>query len=76
MPSPTQAPRIPAIPETPVERLFAVIKLAANMGMISAADVVYMLDLPRPTAHRIISMLEGLGYLQKLPIRGKYDLNP
>jgi IclR family acetate operon transcriptional repressor len=67
---------IPAIPGTPVERIFAVIKLAANMGMISAADAVYMLDLPRPTAHRMISMLEALGYLQKLPIRGKYAVAP
>jgi IclR family acetate operon transcriptional repressor len=63
---------IPATPVTPAERLFAVIELAAQMGMISAADVVYMLDLPRPTAHRLISTLEGLGLLQKMPVRGKY----
>jgi DNA-binding IclR family transcriptional regulator len=59
-------------PATPVERLFAVVKMAANMGMISAADLVYLLDLPRPTAHRMISTLEHLGYLQKMPVKGKY----
>lgn len=61
---------------TPVFRLFAVLNLAAKMGMISAADVVYMLDLPRPTAHRMISTLEGLELLQKMPIKGKYAVAP
>ena len=42
-----------AVVGTPVERLFAVLNLAAKMGMISAADIVYLLDLPRPTAHRM-----------------------
>jgi IclR family transcriptional regulator, acetate operon repressor len=61
---------------TPVERLFSVLNLAAKMGMISAADVVYMLDLPRPTAHRMISALENLGFLQKMPVKGKYAVAP
>jgi IclR family transcriptional regulator, acetate operon repressor len=63
-------------PGTPVERLFAVLELAAKMGLISAADAVYMLDLPRPTAHRMISTLEGLGFLQKMPVKGKYAVAP
>jgi DNA-binding IclR family transcriptional regulator len=61
---------------TPVARLFSVLELAAKMGMISAADVVYMLDLPRPTAHRMISALESLDYLQKMPVKGKYAVAP
>ena len=66
----------PTTPETPVARLFAVLELASKMGMISAADVVYLLDLPRPTAHRMIATLEGLGFLQKMPIKGKYAVAP
>jgi len=62
--------------DTPVARLFAVLELASKMGMISAADVVYMLDLPRPTAHRMIATLEGLDYLQKMPVKGKYAVAP
>jgi DNA-binding IclR family transcriptional regulator len=46
------------------------------MGMISAADVVYLLDLPRPTAHRMIATLEELGFLQKMPVKGKYAVAP
>jgi len=62
--------------DTPVARLFAVLELASKMGMISAADVVYMLDLPRPTAHRMIATLEGLDFLQKMPLKGKYAVAP
>ena len=89
MPSPRALKAVPASPPrknrrveseaasgTPVERLFSVLSLAAKMGMISAADVVNMLDLPRPTAHRMISALESLDYLQKMPIKGKYAVAP
>jgi DNA-binding IclR family transcriptional regulator len=62
--------------DTPVARLFAVLELASKMGMISAADVVYMLDLPRPTAHRMIASLEKLDFLQKMPVKGKYAVAP
>ena len=62
--------------DTPVARLFAVLELASKMGMISAADAVYMLDLPRPTAHRMIATLEGLDFLQKMPVKGKYAIAP
>ncbi|TSD56965.1 IclR family transcriptional regulator [Variovorax sp. KBS0712] len=65
-----------AIVGTPVERLFAVLNLAAKMGMISAADIVYLLDLPRPTAHRMIATLEELQFLQKMPVKGKYAVAP
>jgi len=65
-----------AVVGTPVERLFAVLNLAAKMGMISAADIVYLLDLPRPTAHRMIATLEELQFLQKMPVKGKYAVAP
>ena len=58
--------------ESPSGRLFAVLDLTADMGMVSAADIVHVLGVPRPTAHRLISSLETLGYLQRTPIRGKY----
>lgn len=64
------------VPGTPVERLFSVIGLAAKMGMMSAADIVYLLDLPRPTAHRLIATLEQLELLQKMPLKGKYAVAP
>ena len=70
------APTSDVSPGTPVERLFAVIQLASKMGMISAADIVYLLDLPRPTAHRMISTLEDLEFLQKMPVKGKYAVAP
>lgn len=62
--------------DTPVARLFAVLELASKMGMISAADVVYMLELPRPTAHRMIATLEAMALLQKMPVKGKYAVAP
>ncbi len=73
---PASAKSTDALPAGPIERLFAVLRLTAKMGMISAADVVYMLDLPRPTAHRIIASLEALGFLQKMPVKGKYAAAP
>lgn len=76
--APNRKPKAPEAlgPGTPVERLFAVLTLASKMGMISAADVVYMLDLPRPTAHRMIATLEELRFLQKMPVKGKYAIAP
>ncbi len=58
--------------ESPSGRLFAVLDLTADMGMVSAADIVHVLGVPRPTAHRLIASLERLGYLQRTPVRGKY----
>ena len=69
-------PPAPAPADTPAARLFAVIELASKLGMVSAADLVYMLDLPRATAHRLIASLEALALLQKLPIKGKYAVAP
>jgi len=65
-----------AVPASPVGRLFAVIELLARMGVISVADVVCLLDIPRPSAHRMIATLRALGVLQKLPTKGKYAVAP
>ncbi len=58
--------------ESPSSRLFAVLDLTADMGMVSAADIVHVMGVPRPSAHRLIATLEKLGYLQRTPVRGKY----
>jgi DNA-binding IclR family transcriptional regulator len=62
--------------QTPAARMLAVLDLAAQLGMVSAADLMYQLDLPRPTAHRLIASLEALQLLQKLPVKGKYAVAP
>lgn len=62
--------------QTPAGRMLAVLDLAAQLGMVSAADLMYLLDLPRPTAHRLIASLEDLQLLQKLPVKGKFAVAP
>lgn len=61
---------------SPVARLFAVLELAASAGTISVARIVDLLGIPRPSAHRIVATLEGMGYLQKLPGRSGYGPAP
>jgi IclR family transcriptional regulator, acetate operon repressor len=63
-------------PDGPAARLFSVLELTSEMGMVSVADVVRLLNLPRPSAHRLIAQLEGLGFLQKLPYKGKFGASP
>jgi DNA-binding IclR family transcriptional regulator len=46
------------------------------MGMASAADIVYMLDIPRPTAHRLVNTLVKMQLIQKMPVKGKYAVAP
>jgi IclR family transcriptional regulator, acetate operon repressor len=63
-------------PHGPASRLFSVLELTSEMGMISVADLVRLLNIPRPTAHRLLSQLESLGYLQRLPYKGKFGASP
>jgi|KBSSwiStaDraftv2_1062776.scaffolds.fasta_scaffold76164_3 IclR family acetate operon transcriptional repressor len=63
-------------PSSPVGRLFGVLELAGQIGTISVADVVDTLDLPRPTAHRLVATLEGQGYLQRRPAKGRFGPAP
>jgi IclR family transcriptional regulator, acetate operon repressor len=60
----------------PAERLFAVLELVAEMGMVSSADLVNILNLPRPTAHRLLSQLESMGLLHKMPYPSNYCASP
>ena len=60
----------------PVERIFAILNLTAEQGMITTADVVRVLDIPRPTAHRLVTNLEALGLLRQTPFKGKYGAAP
>jgi IclR family transcriptional regulator, acetate operon repressor len=68
------APLSPA--SQPASRLFAVLELVAEMGMVSGADLVNILNLPRPTAHRLLSQLESMGLLQKMPYPSNYCASP
>lgn len=60
----------------PADRLFSVLELVAEMGMVSSADLVTILNLPRPTAHRMLVQLEEMGMLQKMPYPSKYGASP
>jgi DNA-binding IclR family transcriptional regulator len=57
---------------SPIERVFDVIELVSQIGLVSAADIVRVLGLPRPTAHRLLGKLEQLDLLQVTPFKGKY----
>lgn len=60
----------------PVERIFAILNLTALQGMITTADVVRDLDIPRATAHRLVTNLEAFGLLRRTPFKGKYSAAP
>jgi IclR family transcriptional regulator, acetate operon repressor len=60
----------------PVERVFAVLELVAEMGMLSSTDLVNILNLPRPTSHRLLSQLESMGLLQKMPNPSSFCASP
>ncbi len=60
----------------PIGRMLAIVELVAVTGTISVAQVVETLGIPRPTAHRMVAMLEAVGYLQKLPGRTGYGPAP
>ncbi len=66
----------PASSSKPADRLFAVLELIADLGMASSADLVHVLNFPRPTAHRILGQLEEMGLVQKSPYPGKYAASP
>jgi DNA-binding IclR family transcriptional regulator len=61
---------------SPVARVFSVIELTAAAGSISVSQIVEALGIPRPSAHRIVSTLEAMRFLQNLPGRGKYGPAP
>lgn len=60
----------------PSARLFAILELTAELGMVSVSDLINVLELPRPTAHRLLNQLEEMGLLQKTPYLSKYSASP
>lgn len=63
-------------PSSPASRLFAVLELTADLGMVSVADLVNLLGLPKPTAHRLLIQLQDMELLQKMPYPSKYGASP
>ncbi|MCS0497731.1 IclR family transcriptional regulator [Ancylobacter sp. MQZ15Z-1] len=56
----------PASLEGPLDRAFAVLEfVAGQLKAVSAAEIAKNLDLPLPTAHRLIGNLEARGLLQR-----------
>jgi DNA-binding IclR family transcriptional regulator len=52
----------------PLDRAFAILNfVAGQLKAVSAADIAKSLDLPLPTAHRLIGNLEDRGFLQRAP---------
>lgn len=52
----------------PLDRAFAILNfVAGQLKAVSAADIAKGLDLPLPTAHRLIGNLEDRGFLQRAP---------
>ncbi|UVK48021.1 IclR family transcriptional regulator (plasmid) [Mesorhizobium sp. AR07] len=50
----------------PLDRAFAILDfVATQLKAVTAADIAKNLDLPLPTAHRLISNLESRGLLQR-----------
>jgi DNA-binding IclR family transcriptional regulator len=60
----------------PVERIFAILNLTAERGMITTGDIVRTLDIPKATAHRLVTNLEAFGLLRQTPFKGKYGAAP
>ncbi|OHV76725.1 IclR family transcriptional regulator [Ensifer sp. LCM 4579] len=52
--------------DAPLDRTFAILGfVAGQLKAVTAADIAKSLDLPLPTAHRLISNLESRGLLQR-----------
>ena len=55
-----------------IDRIFSVLHLVANVGAVSATDLTNILNIPRPSAYRLIASLERAGLLQQTLIERKY----
>lgn len=53
-------------------RIFSVLNLVADMGAVSAVDLLNVLNIPRPSAYRLIASLEAAGLLQRTLEGRKY----
>ena len=71
-PAPPRFPArpVPASPEvsSPGARLLAVLEAVAGCDEpVAAADIVPKVGLPKPTVHRLCTVLQDLGFLQREP---------
>lgn len=48
-----------------LERGLALLELVNEQGGVKPADAAKLLDLPRPTAHRLLATLEELGFVRR-----------
>jgi IclR family mhp operon transcriptional activator len=55
-----------------LERGLALLELVNDEGGIKPADAARMLQLPRPTAHRLLATLEELGYVRRSPSDSRF----
>src|SRR5262249_16958201 len=53
-------------------RGLALLELVNEMGGVRPADAARMLDLPRPTAHRLLETMEELGYVRRSPSDNRF----
>lgn len=54
---------------SPTERAFLVLEFLAKRGGISITDLTQHMDMPKTSAHRLLSNLESFGYIRKSPGR-------
>ncbi|WP_449432488.1 IclR family transcriptional regulator [Pseudomonas putida] len=55
---------------SPTERAFLALELLAKRGSINISDLIQHLDMPKTSAHRLLSNLESFGYIRKSEGRG------
>ncbi|WMY10981.1 IclR family transcriptional regulator [Paraburkholderia phenoliruptrix] len=61
---------------SPTERAFHIIEMTAELGRVSTANIVTALGIPKTTAHRLVSNLEEMGFLEHGMERGRYEVGP
>jgi DNA-binding IclR family transcriptional regulator len=57
-----------------VVKTFKVIELLNSENGLSLADLAMKASLPKPTTHRILDTLTGLGYIEQDPATHQFTL--
>ncbi len=60
----------------PLERAFDVLEYVADRGEVRVGEICQDLKLPRPTVHRLLTVLIDRGYLDHDPVRHVYRTGP
>ena len=55
-----------------LERGLAMLELVNDEGGVCPADAARRLQLPRPTAYRLLETLEDLGYVRRNPFDNRF----